>query len=122
MARSLQTQAVMPTPLQTYLVDLHASLKGLDDGAVATYIPELAKVDPNEFGICLVTMDGVAYGVGDVDALFTIQSISKAVRVRDGARPTAVANSSRRKSASSPAAMPSTASVSIPKPVRRSIR
>lgn len=68
----------MPTPLQSYLADLHASLAGLDSGAVATYIPELAKAEPDKFGICLVTMDGVAYGAGDVEAQFTIQSISKA--------------------------------------------
>ena len=68
----------MTTPLQTYLADLHADLAGLDDGAVATYIPELAKAAPGHFGICLVTMDGVPYVVGDVTPLFTIQSISKA--------------------------------------------
>ena len=68
----------MTTPLQSYLAGLHASLASLDAGSVATYIPELAKVDGNQFGICLVTMDGVAYGAGDVDAPFTIQSISKA--------------------------------------------
>jgi glutaminase len=68
----------MPTPLQTYLADLHADLAPLATGRVATYIPELAKVEPDRFGICLVTMDGVAYGIGDVDPLFTIQSISKA--------------------------------------------
>lgn len=44
---------------------------------MANYIPELAKADPNQFGICLVTMDGVAYSVGDSEQLFTIQSISK---------------------------------------------
>jgi len=44
---------------------------------VASYIPELTKADPNWFGICLVTMDGVAYSVGDSEQLFTIQSISK---------------------------------------------
>jgi glutaminase len=64
-------------PLRSYLADLHASLAGLDGGALATYIPELAKADPRWFGLCLVTMDGVAYAVGDTDPLFTIQSISK---------------------------------------------
>jgi glutaminase len=74
----LQKQAAMPTPLQAYLEGLHAELASLDAGQVATYIPELAKVDPARFGLCLVTMDGVAYGAGDVEPLFTIQSISKA--------------------------------------------
>jgi len=66
------------SPLQAYLEDLHAGLAGLDEGTVATYIPELSKADPRWFGICVVTLDGVAYAVGDVEPRFTIQSISKA--------------------------------------------
>ncbi|WP_165314298.1 glutaminase A [Agromyces protaetiae] len=50
---------------------------GLDEGSVATYIPELAKADPSRFGICLVTADGAVYEVGDTRSEFTIQSISK---------------------------------------------
>jgi glutaminase len=67
----------MESPIQTYLAELHGRLAAVHDGAVATYIPELAKADPLAFGICLVTMDGVAYAAGDVDRPFTIQSISK---------------------------------------------
>ncbi|HAF01722.1 MAG TPA: glutaminase A [Methylophilaceae bacterium] len=48
-----------------------------DDGNVATYIPELSKANPNHFGISMVTVDGQIYEVGDVETLFTIQSISK---------------------------------------------
>jgi len=111
----------MRTPLQTYLADLHADLAGLSAGSVATYIPELAKVDADKFGICLVTMDGVAYGIGDVEPLFTIQSISKAFVYA-----TALADRGRAfletKVGVNRVAMHSTASVSIPKPVRRSIR
>ena len=44
---------------------------------VATYIPELAKADPDWFGICLATTDGHVYEVGDTRQPFTIQSISK---------------------------------------------
>lgn len=67
----------MQSPIQTYLEELHRSLVGLDDGALANYIPELTKADPAWFGISIVTMDGVAYTVGDVAQPFTIQSISK---------------------------------------------
>ena len=67
----------MQSPIQTYLEGLHSRLAGLNGGEVASYIPELTKADPNWFGICLVTMDGVAYSVGDSEPLFTIQSISK---------------------------------------------
>jgi glutaminase len=46
---------------------------------LADYIPELAKADPNSFGICIATRDGHLYEVGDTRLPFTIQSISKAL-------------------------------------------
>jgi glutaminase len=68
----------MELPLQHYLEDLHARLSTMTDGAVASYIPELALANPDHFGICIVATDGYAYAVGDSDVPFTIQSISKA--------------------------------------------
>ena len=67
----------MQSPIQAYLENLHGRLAGLSAGEVATYIPELSKANPEWFGICLVTMDGQVYSVGDTDQHFTIQSISK---------------------------------------------
>ncbi len=67
----------MRSPIQSYLEDLHSRVASLDKGEPASYIPELAKADPAWFGICLVTLDGVCYSVGDSDQPFTIQSISK---------------------------------------------
>jgi len=67
----------MESPILRHLAELHRALSGLGQGEVATYIPELAKADPDAFGICLVTMDGVAYEVGDTAQPFTIQSVSK---------------------------------------------
>lgn len=67
----------MQSPIQSYLEDLHGQLAGMRTGQVASYIPELSKADPNWFGISLVTVDGVAYSVGDAGQHFTIQSISK---------------------------------------------
>jgi glutaminase len=55
----------------------HAKYKGLQEGANADYIPALAKVDPNIFGIALVTPDGKVYTAGDVSSEVSIQSISK---------------------------------------------
>lgn len=46
-------------------------------GKVANYIPELATVDPHQFGIALVDLKGNVYGVGDYQNPFSIQSISK---------------------------------------------
>jgi glutaminase len=67
----------MESPIQTYLEDLHRRLAGIHAGELASYIPELTKADPAWLGICLVTMDGVTYSVGDTEQPFTIQSISK---------------------------------------------
>lgn len=67
----------MKSPIIDFLQSLHEELKGVHDGDVATYIPELAKADPDWFGICLVTASGQVYEVGDTDIPFTIQSISK---------------------------------------------
>ena len=46
-------------------------------GQVANYIPELSRVDPNQFGVHLVTADEQNYCFGDSDVKFSIQSISK---------------------------------------------
>lgn len=48
-----------------------------DRGAVATYIPELASVDPKRFGIAVVGLDGTVAAAGDCDVPFSVQSISK---------------------------------------------
>jgi glutaminase len=56
---------------------LYDKYSPITDGNVATYIPELAKADPDEFGICLVSSDGRIFETGDCDRKFTIQSISK---------------------------------------------
>ena len=47
------------------------------EGEVASYIPELAKVNPNKFALNAHTVDGQDYNLGDVDERFSIQSISK---------------------------------------------
>src|SRR6185369_8433510 len=65
------------SPVQDYLQDLHTEFSRVTDGKVATYIPELAKANPNWFGICLVTVSGAVYEIGDSAQPFTIQSISK---------------------------------------------
>lgn len=46
-------------------------------GEPASYIPELLKVNPDQYGICLKTIKGKTYQVGDSQTGFAIQSISK---------------------------------------------
>lgn len=60
-----------------YLRRVHDEFRGLDEGTVATYIPELGKADPDWFSIVVVTTEGDVFEVGDAAQRFTIQSISK---------------------------------------------
>ncbi len=46
-------------------------------GESASYIPELKKVNPDKYGMCLRTIDGQEYKIGDSEERFSIQSISK---------------------------------------------
>src|SRR5205809_5742134 len=55
----------------------YSKFKDLKEGKNADYIPALAEVDPNIFGIALVTVDGKMYTAGDLDSKVSIQSISK---------------------------------------------
>jgi len=64
--------------LQAILDGIHGDLAPrLGEGKVADYIPELAKVDPNQFGMAIATVDGRLYSAGEADIPFSIQSISK---------------------------------------------
>jgi glutaminase len=54
-----------------------AKYRGLKEGKNADYIPALAKVDSNLFGIAVVMADGKVYTAGDVKTQVSIQSISK---------------------------------------------
>ena len=60
------------------LSSIHARHLENVDGSVADYIPELARAEPDRFGISLATADGSIYCVGDAEQPFTIQSVSKA--------------------------------------------
>jgi len=68
----------MRSPVPDYLEQVRQScVAGGDEGELASYIPELAEVDPDRFGVALCTVDGTVYAVGDAEHRFTIQSISK---------------------------------------------
>lgn len=62
--------------LNTALEDARLAIP---EGNVATYIPDLGKVDKNLLGACVRTMDGTMYKAGDTTHRFTIQSISKII-------------------------------------------
>ncbi|MEI6536459.1 MAG: glutaminase, partial [Verrucomicrobiaceae bacterium] len=50
-------------PVLDFLTQIHAGLADVNEGEVASYIPELTKANPDWFGICLVTATGSVYEV-----------------------------------------------------------
>jgi glutaminase len=63
--------------IQTSINAAYDKYKDLQEGKNADYTPALAKVDPNLYGIALVTLDGKTYTAGDIKSEVSIQSISK---------------------------------------------
>lgn len=64
--------------LQDVVSELAAEMSRRSDrGKVADYIPELAHVDANRFGLAVVDAEGGVAAAGDCDQPFSIQSISK---------------------------------------------
>ncbi len=49
----------------------------IGEGKVAGYIPALAKIDPQKFGVTISTINGNTFSIGDVNEKFSVQSISK---------------------------------------------
>ena len=46
-------------------------------GHQADYIPALAKVNPDRFGMCITSTDGTVTAYGDMEERFSIQSVTK---------------------------------------------
>lgn len=63
--------------IQDIIDSIYEKYKNVDDGEVATYIPELGKANPADFAICVATADGRIFRVGDYDKEYTIQSMCK---------------------------------------------
>ena len=63
--------------IQKILDSAYAKFKDVKEGKNADYIKELARVDPNIYGIAIVTTDGKIYTKGDLQSAVSIQSISK---------------------------------------------
>ena len=64
--------------LQTIVADIHRELSPrFGEGRLPDYIPQLARVSPDRFGLAVVTVDGAVHMAGDADTAFSIQSISK---------------------------------------------
>ena len=76
-----ETDRSTPSPLTSALTAVLASVieqaRPKTSGEPATYIPELAREDPDQLGIALASVRGTVHEAGDSGAEFTIQSVSK---------------------------------------------
>lgn len=80
-ARAIRGDLVIPD-FATFTAELREMYRSLLDdnrGAVADYIPQLARVDPDQFAISICTVDGQQFAIGDSRARFSIQSVSKPI-------------------------------------------
>jgi glutaminase len=78
-AQAFVTTGTAPTAveLQKVVKEAYEKFKDVKEGKNADYIPELAKVPSELFGVAIVTAAGEVYTAGDVDYAFSIQSVSK---------------------------------------------
>jgi glutaminase len=64
--------------MQNIIDDIAAQLALVGDkGKVASYIPQLARVHPDQFAISIALPNGEIYNAGCAQTLFSIQSVSK---------------------------------------------
>lgn len=63
---------------QELIQEVYHNIKGIpDQGQLASYIPELERVEADRFGVHITTVDRLEYGTGDFEIKFSIQSIAK---------------------------------------------
>jgi glutaminase len=74
---TLTSAGVSAAEINAALDEAYNNFVNVKDGKNADYIKELATVDPNIFGIALITTDGQVYTKGDIESKVSIQSVSK---------------------------------------------
>jgi len=76
-AQSKSPVAPSREQVEAIVTEAYNKFRSDTSGKNADYIPYLAQVDSKLFGVAVVTTDNQVFTLGDVDYLFSIQSISK---------------------------------------------
>ncbi len=74
---SAQAQPTSASAYEAAVKNAYEQFRGLNEGKNADYIPVLAQVPSNYFGVGLCTTGGKLYTAGDIQPQFSIQSVSK---------------------------------------------
>jgi glutaminase len=79
MQRAKTGKLIIPNFVQfcEELARMYEEVKPVKAGKNASYIPQLAKMNPDYWAVAVETVDGQQWGYGDVDIDFSIQSCSK---------------------------------------------
>jgi len=79
--RALQGDLIIPDwfSFRRTIAELYEKTKGDRGGSVATYIPQLARVPPDQYAVSVCSIDGQRFAVGDADVEFCVQSCSKPI-------------------------------------------
>ncbi|KAI6185135.1 No extended memory [Aphelenchoides fujianensis] len=79
-SKTLQNDLVIPSwgSFTRIIGEIYEKCRLIDSGEVANYIPQLARINPNLFGVSITSIDGQRCSFGDTKVPFCLQSVSKA--------------------------------------------